>query len=114
MASACIFTKSNTPAWVFYTLFKLHKWYQQIAQNSTYYGPGIWKINPSFYFVLFYFTLIYPFINFFVVGFQDRLFFILQTSLYSAGFDLLVPGLYEKVTRMFKTMLFKYVWPKQL
>ena len=29
---ACNFTKSNTPPWVFFTLFKLCTWYQ-IAQN---------------------------------------------------------------------------------
>ena len=29
------FTKNNTPPWVFFTLFKLCKWYQ-IAQNITY------------------------------------------------------------------------------
>ena len=28
-------TKINTPPWVFFTLFKLHKWYQ-IAQRTTY------------------------------------------------------------------------------
>ena len=28
------FTKSNTPPWVFFTLFNLHKWYQ-IAQRIT-------------------------------------------------------------------------------
>ena len=28
------FTKSNTPPWVFFTFFKLHKWYQ-IAQRIT-------------------------------------------------------------------------------
>ena len=27
-------TKSNTPSWVFFTFFKLNKWYQ-IAQNIT-------------------------------------------------------------------------------
>ena len=31
-ASACNFTKSNTPPWIFFTLFKLCKWYQ-IAQS---------------------------------------------------------------------------------
>ena len=30
----CKFTKSNTPAWVFFTFFKLYKWYQ-IAQHIT-------------------------------------------------------------------------------
>ena len=29
------FIKSNTPPWVFFTFFKLSKWYQ-IAQNITY------------------------------------------------------------------------------
>ena len=29
---ACIFTKSFTTPWVFFTLFKLHKWYK-IAQS---------------------------------------------------------------------------------
>ena len=31
-ASAYNFTKSNTPPWVFFTFFKLYKWYQ-IAQS---------------------------------------------------------------------------------
>ena len=34
-ALTCNFTKSNTPPWVFFTFFKLYKWYQ-IAQNITY------------------------------------------------------------------------------
>ena len=29
------FTKSHTPLWVFFTSFKLYKWYQ-IAQSVTY------------------------------------------------------------------------------
>ena len=33
-AEACIFTKISTP-WVFFTFFKLYKWYQ-IAQRITY------------------------------------------------------------------------------
>ena len=33
-ASACNFTKSNTPPWVFFTFLKLYKWYQ-IAQRIT-------------------------------------------------------------------------------
>ena len=33
-ASACNFTKSNTPPWVFFTFFKLYKWHQ-IAQRIT-------------------------------------------------------------------------------
>ena len=32
---ACNFTKSNIPPWVFFTFFKLYKWYQ-MAQNITY------------------------------------------------------------------------------
>ena len=32
---ACNFTKSNTPPWVFFTFFKLYKWYQ-IAPSITY------------------------------------------------------------------------------
>ena len=31
----CNFIKSNTPPWVFFTLFKLYKW-NQIAQLITY------------------------------------------------------------------------------
>ena len=31
-AETCIFIKSNTPPWVFFTIFKLHKWYR-IAQR---------------------------------------------------------------------------------
>ena len=31
-SEACNFTKSNTPAWVFFTFFKLCKWYG-IAKN---------------------------------------------------------------------------------
>ena len=34
-ASACTFTKINTPPSVFFTFFKLCKWYQ-IAQRTTY------------------------------------------------------------------------------
>ena len=33
-ASACNFTKSNSPPWVFSTFLKLYKWYQ-IAQSTT-------------------------------------------------------------------------------
>ena len=31
----CNFTKSNTPPWVFFTFFKLYKWYQ-IKQSIRY------------------------------------------------------------------------------
>ena len=34
-AEVCNFTKSNIPPWVFFTFFKLYKWYQ-IAQSITY------------------------------------------------------------------------------
>ena len=37
-ASACNFTKINTPAWVFLTFFKLYKWHQ-IAQRITFKNP---------------------------------------------------------------------------
>ena len=33
--SSCNFTKINTPPWVFFTFFKLYKWYQ-IAQRTTF------------------------------------------------------------------------------
>ena len=33
-ASACNFTKSNTPTWVFFTIFKLYKWYQIVPSVS--------------------------------------------------------------------------------
>ena len=33
---ACNFTKSNTPPWVFFTFFKLYRWYK-IAQRITIY-----------------------------------------------------------------------------
>ena len=32
--AACNFTRSNTPLWVFFAFFKLHKWYQ-IMQRIT-------------------------------------------------------------------------------
>ena len=35
LALACNFTKSNTRPWVFFTLFKLYKWYQ-IVQRLTF------------------------------------------------------------------------------
>ena len=35
LASACNFTKSNTPPWLFFTFFKLYKWYK-IAKGITY------------------------------------------------------------------------------
>ena len=34
-AKSCNFSKINTPPWVFFTFFKLNKWYQ-IAQRTTY------------------------------------------------------------------------------
>ena len=36
---ACNFTKINIPPWVFFTFFKLYKWYQ-IAQRITYVSHG--------------------------------------------------------------------------
>ena len=42
-ASPCNFTKINTPPWVFFTFFKLYKWYQ-IAQHTTFVnGNCIWR-----------------------------------------------------------------------
>ena len=35
-AEACNFTMTNTPPWVFFTFFKLYKWYQ-IAQRTIYF-----------------------------------------------------------------------------
>ena len=35
VSEACNFTKINIPPWVFFTFFKLCKWYQ-IARSSTY------------------------------------------------------------------------------
>ena len=49
-AEACNFTKINTPPWVFFTFFKLYKWYQ-IAQRITYNHFGNifdWDYNRSF------------------------------------------------------------------
>ena len=43
-ASACNFSKSNTPLWVFFTFFKFYKWYQ-IAQSIS----NIVSQNCSFY-----------------------------------------------------------------
>ena len=37
-ASACNFSKINTPPWVFFMFFKLYKWYQ-IAQRTTFVNP---------------------------------------------------------------------------
>ena len=31
------FTEINTPLWVFFTFFKLYKWYQEIAQSIIYF-----------------------------------------------------------------------------
>ena len=46
---ACNFTKSNTPPWVFFTFFKLYKWYQ-IAQSITYLSREIFlRVIVGFY-----------------------------------------------------------------
>ena len=37
---ACSFTKRDTSPWVFFTFFKLNKWYQ-FAQSSTYINQSI-------------------------------------------------------------------------
>ena len=45
---ACKFTKSNTPPWVFFTFFKLLKWYQ-IAQSVSYFGKFLCKYGIVFW-----------------------------------------------------------------
>ena len=44
-ASACNFTKSNTPRWVFFTFFKLYKWYQIVQNISNDYGDDEMSIS---------------------------------------------------------------------
>ena len=44
IASACNFTKSNVPSWVFFTFFKFHKWYK-IAQSISYVFNRITRIT---------------------------------------------------------------------
>ena len=39
----CNFTKSNTPSWVFFTFFKLYKWYQN-AHRITYVSQSIYEL----------------------------------------------------------------------
>ena len=39
----CNFTKSNTPSWVFFTFFKLYKWYQN-AHRITYVSQSICEL----------------------------------------------------------------------
>ena len=45
-ASTRNFTKNNTSPWVFFTFFKLYKWYQ-IAQRTTYAGK-YWSQKSSY------------------------------------------------------------------
>ena len=44
---ACNFPKSDTPPWVFFTFFKLYKWYQ-IAQNMTKLGLLLMEMASRF------------------------------------------------------------------
>ena len=44
---ACNFTKINTPPWVFFTFFKLYKWYQ-IAQRTTYFKSCWYSLHKKF------------------------------------------------------------------
>ena len=46
-AEACNFTKIDTPLWVFFTFFKLYKWYQ-IAQRTTYAWTGLDEAEVAF------------------------------------------------------------------
>ena len=53
-AGACNFTKINTPSWVFFRFFKLHKWYQ-IAQHTTH--MNIQASNAQFSYSIFGFDV---------------------------------------------------------
>ena len=60
-ALACDFTKINTPPWLFFTFFKLYKWYQ-IVQRATYYFHNYsFKVSTLFkvkcYVTLAYFSI---------------------------------------------------------
>ena len=49
--NTCNFTKINTPPWVFFTFFKLYKWYQ-ITQRTTIildFPLGFWVIRNDIY-----------------------------------------------------------------
>ena len=39
--SAYNFTKSNTTPWVFFTFYKLHKWYQIVQASQMYWFAGV-------------------------------------------------------------------------
>ena len=49
LMQACNFTKSNTHPWVFFTFFKLYKWYQ-IAQRITYENVKMCYMYSKYYF----------------------------------------------------------------
>ena len=42
-AKACSFTESNTPPWVFFTFFKLPKWYEIAQRISVVESIDLWK-----------------------------------------------------------------------
>ena len=44
---ACNFTKSNIPPWVFFTFFKLNKWYKCITIMMTYFKHWWQHFQPS-------------------------------------------------------------------
>ena len=45
-AQAWNFAKSNTPLWVFFTFFKLYKWYQIAQRNTfTWWGTPLWNTS---------------------------------------------------------------------
>ena len=47
--SACNFSKINTPPWVFFTLFKLYKWYQITKRTTLWENDFLWEIWPQSY-----------------------------------------------------------------
>ena len=49
-SESCSFTRSNTPPWVFFTFFKLYKWYQIAQSIITIYFD---RLILNFYFALF-------------------------------------------------------------
>ena len=44
---ACIFTKSSTPPWVFFTIFKLYKWYQITQTINSEFAINTWELKNS-------------------------------------------------------------------
>ena len=70
-AKACNFTKINTPPWVFFTFFKLFKWYQ-IAQRITYFPSFATR---TFHLWLLFWAFLYPFSYFSLMYLMEKLLF---------------------------------------